>query len=664
MAGLILTGGAGADTLRGGAGDDQLDGGAGSDVLNGGNGNDRYLITALTGGDDTVTDTGGTADALVWNSGTSSNTYIDVSRGGSSTTNANLVVKVYQDGVLKQTNTVVGHFSNTASTATTISGTAPTSAIEGVYIADDDQYLKIVDGLTGKASDELIVGTAGANTLTGNAGTDFMYGGAGNDTLYGGAGSDVIFAGDGDDWLSGYEEYSDSQLSNTEFIAKLNLEKDNSIDRLHGGKGNDFYLFDNFLNTPEIIENAGEGTDTVLGDLASYTLEKNVENYVNDRGSSTSATVITGNASDNLIKTTPSGWDSIDEILNSVGSHAKKEAFYGLAGNDTLNSGSGDDILDGGVGVDVMWGGAGNDVYYVDNASDQTNEAVSASNLTDAGGSDLVYSSVTRTLGNYLENLTLTGTVAINGTGNTLANTIIGNGAANTLNGGFGNDTLDGGAGSVADTIDGGTGIDTVSYASLASTLLTGVTLNLGGVKDSNGYLSASGLGGADKVKGVENILGSSYADVFTGDSAANTLNGGAGNDSLSGGVGNDTLIGGLGNDTLSGGIGNDVFVFNSATANNLDTILDFTTGTDKIQLSKSIFANLGATGNLTENAFWSAAGAVKGNDANDRIVYNTTTGALYYDADGSGSGAAVQIALLGTSSHPATLFSDFAVIA
>jgi serralysin len=210
-----------------------------------------------------------------------------------------------------------------------------------------------------------------------------------------------------------------------------------------------------------------------------------------------------------------------------------------------------------------MWGGAGNDVYYVDSASDQTNEAFSASNLaTDADGSDLVYSSATRTLGNYLENLTLTGTVAINGTGNTLANTIIGNGAANTLNGSSGN----------------------------------------------------------------------------------------------------DTLIGGLGNDTLSGGTGSDVFVFNSATANNLDTILDFATGTDKIQLSKSIFADLAATVNLTESAFWSAAGAVKGNDATDRVVYNTTTGALYYDADGSGSGASVQIALLGTSTT--TAFTDFAVIA
>lgn len=163
---------------------------------------------------------------------------------------------------------------------------------------------------------------------------------------------------------------------------------------------------------------------------------------------------------------------------------------------------------------------------------------------------------------------------------------------------------------------------------------------------------------------GANTLTGNGGVDLMYGGADADTLNGGAGNDRLSGDGGNDTLNGGAGNYALIGGIGNDVFVFNSATANNLDTILDFTTGADKIQLSKSIFANLGATGNLTENSFWSAAGAVKGNDANDRVVYNTTTGALYYDADGSGSGAYVQIALLGTSSHPAMAFTDFVVIA
>jgi Ca2+-binding RTX toxin-like protein len=141
-------------------------------------------------------------------------------------------------------------------------------------------------------------------------------------------------------------------------------------------------------------------------------------------------------------------------------------------------------------------------------------------------------------------------------------------------------------------------------------------------------------------------------------------MKGGSGADTLNGGDGNDSLIGGAGNDLLAGNDGKDVFIVNTATANNVDTILDFVTGTDKIQLSKIVFTNLGAAGTLNTNAFWSAAGAVSGHDADDRVVYNSTTGALYYDADGNGSGGAVQIAILGTSLHPALTNADFAVIA
>jgi Ca2+-binding RTX toxin-like protein len=122
------------------------------------------------------------------------------------------------------------------------------------------------------------------------------------------------------------------------------------------------------------------------------------------------------------------------------------------------------------------------------------------------------------------------------------------------------------------------------------------------------------------------------------------------------------TLISDIGNGQTRDA-GNDVIAFNS-TNNNVDTILDFVKGTDKIQLSKTVFADIGATGNLTTNAFWSAAGAVSGHDADDRVVYNSTTGALYYDADGNGSGGAVQIAILGTSLHPTLTNADFAVIA
>ena len=159
------------------------------------------------------------------------------------------------------------------------------------------------------------------------------------------------------------------------------------------------------------------------------------------------------------------------------------------------------------------------------------------------------------------------------------------------------------------------------------------------------------------------NLLnGNDYNNALDGGAGNDTLIGGLGADTLIGGLGADTLIGGLGNDKLTGGLGKDVFIFNTATANNIDTIFDFESGTDKIQLSNSIFTTAGSS--LTNLTFYSAAGAMVGRDLDDRIIYNTSTGALYYDADGSGNGAAVQIAIVGTSSHPNIAFTDFAVIA
>jgi serralysin len=165
----------------------------------------------------------------------------------------------------------------------------------------------------------------------------------------------------------------------------------------------------------------------------------------------------------------------------------------------------------------------------------------------------------------------------------------------------------------------------------------------------------------------MENLTGSAFGDTLTGDSGINILSGLAGNDTLNGGAGSDTLIGGAGNDRLTGGNGADRFVFNFApnATSNKDTITDFTSGTDKIQLSKAVMTALGSTlGTLATGQFWSGASVTAGHDSDDRIVYNTTTGALYYDADGSGSGAAVQLALLGTSTHPSLLYTDLQIIA
>jgi Ca2+-binding RTX toxin-like protein len=326
-------------------------------------------------------------------------------------------------------------------------------------------------------------------------------------------------------------------------------------------------------------------------------------------------------------------------------------------GNDTLLGGEGNDSLDGGAGIDSMTGGNGDDTYVVDSDRDIVVEVSNA-------GTDFVQSSVRHTLLANVENLTLTGTTSINGTGNTLANEITGNSGANSLSGGAGNDTLSGGDGN--DTLDGGTGIDRMTGGSGDDTFEVDsasdvvVEIDRGGtdlVQTTLAYTLTSffenlTLTGTTNVAGTGNAL----ANKITGNGGANTLSGLDGNDTLSGGAGNDTLDGGAGADNLTGGTGADTFVFNQLTGT--DTISDFKSGTDHINLSKAVFTGLGTTaGALGSSAFYAAAGATYGNDSSDRVVYNKTTGALYYDADGSGSGAAVQIAVL--DGHPTLTYLD-----
>jgi Ca2+-binding RTX toxin-like protein len=157
---------------------------------------------------------------------------------------------------------------------------------------------------------------------------------------------------------------------------------------------------------------------------------------------------------------------------------------------------------------------------------------------------------------------------------------------------------------------------------------------------------------------------GNALANTLVGNASANTLYGLAGNDVLEGADGNDTLIGGSGRDTLKGGAGADKFVFNTAPlALHNDTITDFISGDgDSIVLSKSVFAAL-SVGSLTAEQFHAAAGATTSLDAADRVIYDTTTGKLYYDADGLGGAAAVQFATVGDGSAPALAFTDFLVV-
>ncbi len=206
-------------------------------------------------------------------------------------------------------------------------------------------------------------------------------------------------------------------------------------DTMIGGPGNDTMYVENTRDA--VIEKPNEGSDTVSSTI-TYTLPINVEKLI-----LTGTTGINGTG---------------NELANVITGNGAANQLNGQAGNDTLDGGAGNDALTGWSGADTMIGGAGNDLYFVENVGDVVTEILSQ-------GIDTVSSRLTYTLPANVENLTLTATAVINGTGNELANVITGNSAVNQLNGGAGNDTLDGGLGS--DRLMGGTGNDVFKFTSM-----------------------------------------------------------------------------------------------------------------------------------------------------------------------------------------------------
>ncbi|WP_157265409.1 calcium-binding protein [Azohydromonas aeria] len=314
-----------------------------------------------------------------------------------------------------------------------------------------------------------------------------------------------------------------------------------------------------------------------------------------------------------------------DMLLSSTGN----DTLDGMGGNDVLDGGDGRDSLVGGAGADTMLGGSGDDTYVVDNAGDRVVETQSQYSSTDAGGTDLVQSSVSFNLAaqagvSFVENLTLTGTAAVNATGNALANVLTGNKAANVLNGGAGADTLIGGEGNdvyvvdharddIRETSTNGKEIDTVQ-SSLSWTL--------------GANLEKLVLTGSANLNGS----GNAAANTLTGNAGANVLDGGAGKDTLAGGAGNDTLVGGAGTDRLAGEGGKDVFRFAAWTdlglGSSRDAIVDFVPGQDLIDLSlldaKPALAGNQAFTLVSGSAFGTAPGQLT--YANGVISFNTDT--------------------------------------
>ena len=236
------------------------------------------------------------------------------------------------------------------------------------------------------------------------------------------------------------------------------------------------------------------------------------------------------NGNDNLIGT--SGNDTINGLLgnDSLNGGGGNDSLNGGGGNDTLDGGAGNDTLDGGAGTDTLVGGIGDDIYVVDSTTDTITENANA-------GTDTIQSSVTYTIPNLtnIENLTLTGTATINGTGNTGNNVITGNSANNTLNGGAGIDTLIGGAGNDSYVVDTITDTITESANAGTDTIQSSVTYTIANLTNIENLT----LTGTATINGI----GNTRDNVITGNSASNILNGGAGRDTLIGGAGNDIYV-------------------------------------------------------------------------------------------------------------------------
>ncbi|WP_052954706.1 calcium-binding protein [Microvirga vignae] len=603
----LLFGGGGNDFVIGSSYGDLLTGDAGNDTLSGADGSDTL------GGDGDDSLVGGFGNDVL--KGDGGNNLLE-GGGGADTLDGSggFGVASYQHAFIAVTANLGDAAANTG------------EAAGDVFIA--------VNGLWGSAFHDTLIGNAAANWIIADAGNDLVDGGAGADTLYGSTGDDTLLGGAGNDVL-------------------------------HGETGNN------------LLE-GGAGADTLDGaggcGVASYQhATSGVTVHLDGSGSNS------GEAQGDVFVSIVGAWGSgfADQIFGGTGADwivgdAGSDLLVTGDGNDSLYAGTGHDTLQGGAGADLLDGGEGYDLASYEDAASGVIinlatgeaagdtllgiEAVAGSASADQLYGDAGQNSLFGNAGHdYLAGCT--GNDLLDGGAGD--DRLYGGADADVLTGGLGNDLLNGGAG--ADVLDGGAGSDTADYSSAVS----GLVANLAS------FYANTGEAAGDSYVGIENLTGSSYADQLTGTSSANGLDGGGGNDLLSGGSGNDTLegglrygydtlVGGAGSDVLTGGLGQDVFGFDAVPgAGNVDTITDFGVGTDKIQLSGATFKGL-AAGTLSTAAFKLGTVATT---LDQHILYDRTTGELFWDADGSGTAsAAVKFATV--TAGTALSATDFLVVA
>lgn len=329
------------------------------------------------------------------------------------------------------------------------------------------------------------------------------------------------------------------------------------------------------------------------------------------------------------------------------------DELNGYFDNDSLYGQGGADRLDGGAGWDNLTGGDGGDMYFVDDAHDQVFEDASGT------GTDTIVTSASYVLqtGSYVEVLKAGAFDSVSAT-NLTGNAQLGQ----LLYGNHGVNVLDGGTDSFADTMTGYNGNDTYLVRSVNDGVIEAAG---GGTADHVRAAVSFTLQTADDIEILETLAATATTAInLTGNNLGQAITGNAGANRLSGLGGNDVISGGLGNDTLTGGLNNDTFVFNTVlnTATNRDSITDYSSPNDVIHLENSIagtFTSL--AGGVLNAAAFKANAAGTATDLDDRIVYNTATGVLTYDSNGSAAGGAVQFAVLTT--RPAITHADFFVV-
>jgi len=435
-------------------------------------------------------------------------------------------------------------------------------------------------------ADDLINGGAGDDLLGGGDGADILIGGEGDDEIDGGAGDDVArFSGNFADYTivitNGIISVTDDvgqdgsdQISNVEtleFADQTLLAEEVLFNRIEGTTGDDALL------------NGTTGSDLILGLEGDDGLRGSVGADRIDGGSGIDRALYNGSNAGVIVTLTGSG----DPAILGIGGHAEGDELIDienilgssfadtLTGNDEaneINGAAGDDILNGGGDTNTLIGGLGNDTFISSDGNNFFDGGAGGGDLIDYSGSFEGVDVGVNSGGSFsggdaagdshraVEHLT----------GSAFADTLTGNSLINILTGGDGddvlsasanNDTLNGGDGddlligsSGADIINGGVGLDTASYTNAPRRVV--VDLDIG---SGEGRATGSGHGVGDTLIDIENVTGSNFNDMITGDAGANVLDGRNGIDRIFGEDGDDMIFGRGGNDIINAGAGNDI---------------------------------------------------------------------------------------------------------